>query len=271
MALAWKRYVREMPQVSQTAMATELLNNSFSETDIAASALEIQITTATNFGPSVSCRLKKHLAFASEFDAFKLPLTFFDSNGGHMVRAFGVTSHWYEWRAALDQIRVIDYRSPDDFVIAIKNLGGEDLVLAKIPKPETLKSGWDEITGRIRNSRTPLASRSVIAEEEVVIPVLELSVSAQFAGDLNSEDQQPGSRVTSATQIVQFRLDERGAVVWSEAEVIGENGSYDYSPGTRKFIFDKPFLIMLRETPEQQPYFAAWIGNTDLMIPNRTE
>ncbi|MEJ7591153.1 MAG: hypothetical protein WKF77_06360 [Planctomycetaceae bacterium] len=34
--------------------------------------------------------------------------------------------------AALDQIRVIDYRSPDDFVIAIENLSGEDLVLAKI-------------------------------------------------------------------------------------------------------------------------------------------
>ena len=182
-----------------------------------------------------------------------------------------MTSHWYEWRAALDQIRVIDYRSPDDFVIAIKNLSGEDLVLAKIPKPETLKSGLDDITERIRNSRMPLASRSVIAEEEVVIPVLELSVSAQFAGDLNSKDQQPGTRVESATQIVQFRLDERGAVVWSEAEVIGENGSYDYTPGTRKFILDKSFLIMLRETPEQQPYFAAWIGNTDLMIPNGTE
>jgi len=268
MALAWRRYVQVMPQVSQTSMATELLNNPFGETDIQASALEIQLTTAANFGPKVSCRLKKHLAFASEFDAFKLPLTFFDSNGGHKVRAFGVTSHWYEWRAALDQIRVIDYRSPDDFVIAIENLSGEDLVLAKIPKPETLKAGLDDITQRIPDSRLPLAARSVVAEEEVVIPVLELSVSADFRDDLNAADQPSGSRVKSATQIVQFRLDEHGAVVWSEAEVIGENGSYDYTPGTRKFIFDKPFLIMLREAPEKQPYFAAWIGNTDLMISN---
>ena len=264
MALAWRYYVQVMPQVSQTSMATELLNNAFRETDIAASALEIQTTTA----PSVICRLKKHLVFASEFEAFKLPLTFFDSQGGHKVRAFGVTSHWYEWRAALDQIRVIDYRSPDDFVIAIENLSGEDLVLAKIPRPETLKGGLDDITQRIPDSRLPLAARSVVAEEEVVIPVLELSVSADFRDDLNAADQPSGSRVESATQIVQFRLDERGAVVWSEAAVIGENGSYDYTPGTRKFIFDKPFLIMLREAPEKQPYFAAWIGNTDLMISN---
>lgn len=104
MALAWKCCVCEMPQVSLTEMATELLNHPFDENDIAASALEIQLTTASNSGPGVNCRLKKHLAFAAEFDAFKLPLTFFDSNGEHMVRACGVTSHWYEWRAALDQI-----------------------------------------------------------------------------------------------------------------------------------------------------------------------
>ena len=153
-------------------------------------------------------------------------------------------------------------------MIAIENLSGEDLVLAKIPKPETLNGVLDDITQRIRNSRLPLAARSVVAEEEVVISVLELSVSADFSDDLNAADQPSGSRVESATQIVQFRLDERGAVVWSEAAVIGENGSYDYTPGTRKFIFDKPFLIMLREAPEKQPYFAAWIGNTDLMISN---
>jgi len=157
MALAWKRYVQVMPQVSQTSMATELLNNPFSGTDIEASALEIQLTTAANFGPKVSCRLKKHLAFASELDAFKLPLTFFDSKGGHKVRAFGVTSHWYEWRAALDQIRVIDYQSPDDFVMAFENLSGEDLVLAKIPNPETLTGGLDDVRQRIRNTRLPLA------------------------------------------------------------------------------------------------------------------
>lgn len=68
-------------------------------------------------------------------------------------------------------------------------------------------------------------------------------------------------------QVLQFRLDERGAVIHSEAEVVGENGSYEYTPGTRTFIFDKPFLIMLREASTRPPYFAGWIGNTDLMMP----
>ncbi len=265
MALAWKRYVAAQPQVAFTALGRELIENPFSEADIDTDDLEITTTTEDGALKAI-CKLKKHLAFESEFEAFKLPLTFSDNNGAHRVRSFGVTSHWYEWRAALAQIRVIDYRSPDDFVVAIANLSGEDLVLAKIPQPATMETGLTDITQRIRDSRLPPEFRSVVAEEDVVIPVLQLSVSASFENELNHEDQLLGPRVEQAYQIIQFRLDERGAVVWSEAVVIGENGSYDYTPGTRKFIFDKPFLIMLREAPDKHPYFAAWIGNTDLML-----
>ncbi len=204
MALAWKRYIREMPQVSQTALAAELFKSDFSETDISPSALDIRISTAADSGPGVLCRLKKHLAFASEFDAFKQPMTFFGTDGEHSVRAFGVTSHWYEWRAALDQIRVIDYASPNDFVIAIRNVSGEDLVLAKIPKPDTLQTGLSDVTRRLRDSRLPISARSVIAQEEVVIPLLELSVSAQFSGELNPEDQPPDCEWSPRSRLSSF-------------------------------------------------------------------
>ncbi len=53
--------------------------------------------------------------------------------------------------------------------------------------------------------------------------------------------------------------------------MIGENGHYEYTPGTRTFIFDKPFLIMLREALDKQPYLAAWIANTELMTLNSVE
>ncbi len=53
--------------------------------------------------------------------------------------------------------------------------------------------------------------------------------------------------------------------------MIGENGHYEYTPGTRTFIFDKPFLIMLREAPDKHPYLAAWIANTEMMTANSVE
>lgn len=266
LALAWRQYIQQQSQVGLSGLGAQLKDSKFVATDISPTALQIEINTSDADGPNVVCRLKKHLAFSAVFDSFDLPLTFSDpTRGPQKVKSFGVTSHWTDWRFALAQVRVHDYRSPDDFVISIANLNGEDLILAKIPQPQTLAAGIHEVTKRIQDSRVPPKAREVVAEEDFVIPVLELSVFGDFKDELNHPDQPPGTRVIKARQELQFRLDERGAVVQREAAVIGENGEYDYEPGTRTFIFDKPFLVMLREAPVKQPYFAAWIGNTDLM------
>lgn len=267
MALAWKRFVRDVPQIAPPPLSVQLQGSPFSEADISPSAVEISVGMSSNLGRKVNSTLRKHLAFAAEFDPFKLPLTFVDTQREHKVKAFGVTSHWDDFRFALAQVRVSDYRSPDDFVISIDNVNGEDLVLAKISQPATLQAGIDDVSARIRDSRIPTNARTVVAEEQVVIPVLELSLSADFKTELR-DTASAGEELESAVQIVQFRLDERGAVVWSEAEVVGENGHYEYTPGTRTFIFDKPFLIMLREAPDKHPYLAAWIANTEMMTAN---
>jgi hypothetical protein len=270
MVLAWKRFVGDVPQIAPPPLAVQLLDSPFSESDISPSAVEISVGMSSNLGREVNCKLRKHLAFSAEFDPFKLPLTFVDTRGEHKVKAFGVTSHWEDFRSALAQVRVSDFRSPDDFVISIDNVNGEDLVLAKIPQPPTLQAGIDDVSARIRDSRIPTNARTVVGEEQVVIPVLELSLFADFRNELR--DTASGSEgLVSAVQIVQFRLDERGAVVWSEAGVVGENGHYEYTPGTRTFIFDKPFLIMLREAPDKYPYLAAWIANTEMMTADSVE
>ncbi|MBL8818168.1 MAG: DUF1559 domain-containing protein [Planctomyces sp.] len=297
MSLAWRQYVSLIPQVALTDTARRLMENPFSEGDIAPNAVAIVagnfgsdelldlLQTRNNFvgadagasklemfsetppdGPTVWCGLRKQLAFIARFEAFSIPLTFNDGSNNHAVRAFGVTSHWDEWQHALSQMRVIDYRSPDDFVVQIGNLSGDDLILAKLPQPATLDAGMKDVETRIQESNLPLNAQSVVRNEQVVVPMLELSLLARFTDQLNHPDQPSGSRVQSAAQVVQFRLDEKGALLISETEVVGENGHIEHAVGTRTFILDKPFLIMLRESPSKNPYFAAWIGNTDLMV-----
>ena len=46
-------------------------------------------------------------------------------------------------------------------------------------------------------------------------------------------------------------------------------GAHSYAPGKRKFIFDKPFMVMLWESPVKRPYLAVWAGNDDLMVPRK--
>lgn len=261
--LAWNAFTDQFPQLSPTPLARGLAQSRFTSSDISSDSVVIDVSEN-----SVRCELKKQLAFMARFDAFKKPLTFTDHSGKHLVRAFGITSHWTDFAPALSQIRVHDYRSADDFIISIANDRGEDLILAKIDSPDTLLEGIHSVSNRINMSTLKAEERSVVTNEQVVIPVLEVSVMADFRTQLQDAAAE-SVNLEAASQIIQFRLDERGAIVWSEAQVIGENGHYDVKVGNRTFIFDKPFFVMLRESSEQQPYLAAWIGNTELMFPHK--
>ena len=33
-----------------------------------------------------------------------------------------------------------------------------------------------------------------------------------------------------------------------------------------EYIFDKPFLVMLKREGREMPYFAMWVENTELLI-----
>ena len=78
--------------------------------------------------------------------------------------------------------------------------------------------------------------------------------------------------IADARQTIQFRLDEYGAELISDTQShVADNGhgpSLEIDPlKPRHFIFDRPFLLVLRERQAESPYFLAWIGNADLMLP----
>ena len=78
----------------------------------------------------------------------------------------------------------------------------------------------------------------------------------------------PGDFIANARQIVKFQLNESGAILESEVDVT-VNGFDDPKPmpEPRRFIFDKPFLVILQQRNAIQPYFAAWIANEELLHP----
>ncbi len=99
-----------------------------------------------------------------------------------------------------------------------------------------------------------------------MIPRLIASVERQYSEIVGRNINGSELFVSEAVQSIRFRLDETGVVLESEAVLIGDDfgGS---PPGQRKFIFDRPFLIYLIECDADQPYFAAWIANSELMEP----
>ncbi len=89
------------------------------------------------------------------------------------------------------------------------------------------------------------------------------------AVDISRFPKKPLRFIADARQSMRFRLDEYGAeLVADTSMLVGENGDGALHIDTlqpRRLVFDRPFLLALKEKKATVPYFLAWIGNADLM------
>ena len=104
--------------------------------------------------------------------------------------------------------------------------------------------------------------------ESLVVPILNFEVWKSYdeLGEKTITTPGPlqGTPIGMCLQTIRFRLDERGAILKSEAEIAA---AAEGLQEPRQFIFDKPFLILLERRDAQQPYFALWVDNTELLAP----
>lgn len=218
--------------------------------------------------------LLKSLPFSDAFDGNTPPLSFPNGSIRSRVASFGGSS-------ARSQVHVADYRTDEDFIIELKTESERDvMLLAKIPAESTMQATIDNVLKRV-TSPNPLHNRLTLDwKEELLIPKLSFNIMksykellrAEIVGSSFGKNEYP-EFIVSAEQATAFVLNERGAKLESTFEMetvvsdIGEDPPPPLPPEIRKFHFDRPFLVLLREQQSHDPYFAVWIGNTELMQP----
>ena len=237
---------------------------------------EIRAEIARKFGPDVHPELHpnalaeifayalllKELKFALPFEPVTDRVVLF---GDEPVKCFGWgedSQHPPEFYQQLVLLHMDEgVRARDtEIVVELKTKSPDDrLILAMVPPRGTLKETIDGVLTRV-------AKRGIAAEigfDELAVPKMNFEVHrtyGQILGCVVAQGAGAGNRVIQAEQTVRFTLDEHGAVLRSEAA-----GSIFGAPP--KLIFDRPFLLMLKRTGAKMPYFAVWIDNAELLVP----
>ena len=67
--------------------------------------------------------------------------------------------------------------------------------------------------------------------------------------------------IIQALQKIYFKLDEKGANLMSYAFIAGGTGL------PRSLVFNKAFLIILKQKDSSLPYLAIWVANPEIMVP----
>jgi len=192
--------------------------------------------------------LFKSLPFRWAFDRYRYGGLAF---AGADVQSFGfhqlLPDQKNEVRAA-SQVRVYDYQGENDFIIELKTRSESDrMVLAKVQAKPTLA----ETIRSVRKRLDATEAKPMLKASSLNIPVLDFDILRCY---------HELSPVGMAAQQIRFKLDETGAVLKSEALAAEAAASQD-------LIFDKPFLVMLQRVGAQNPYFALWVANAELLVP----
>lgn len=303
--IAWDQ-LRESPDLPVAvdptpAIATELNRQPFSldnldpgsffaqtvdKADVAKMTKELQRRFPGAAGPStlpantdgkgrvLYAYLLKSLPFADAFDGNTGPLSFPSGSKTAPVASFGGSP------AAQFQVHVADYRTDEDFIIELKTESRRDvMLLAKIPAESTLQATMNKVLARVTSPNPQHTRFTLDHRESLQIPKLSFNIQQKYddlegieiVGSSYSKHGLP-ELIASAEQGTAFVLNERGAKLESTAEIETEiaEGGFDPlppPPPIRKFHFDRPFLVLLREQKSHEPYFALWLENTELMEP----
>jgi hypothetical protein len=235
--------------------------------------------------------LFKDLRFPKGFESMQFPLLFNTEDSDCKVASFGINGypttkgvagieiyraleslpgvHVNRERLSIDTLEsmaslvtVYRYKDDDDFIIQLRSLSASDeIVLAKIqPKAnllETIEYTTMEVGLSVPDS---LEYRDVVQIPKFNYNVKHSYRELMFRSFLNVGWK--GWYIDEALQWTRFTMNEKGIVLASEARIHFRGGGAK----PRRFVFDEPFLIYLKQKDGRYPYFAMWVDNAELMV-----
>jgi hypothetical protein len=211
--------------------------------------------------------LVKSLSFQQAFDRLDGGLQLPFQDAARPVAAFGFDYFAAEPEAeALGrQATILDYRNDDDFILSLNTLSAADeIVLAKVPPGQTLRETVTAVRERIANSELVASDREFRDGERLVIPIIDFAVERTYQELTGKPLLNPGWQghsILVACQGIRLRLDEWGA----RLESYGVVAACESVDEPRHFVFDKPFLLYMKEKAAEAPYLVMWIETAELL------
>jgi len=213
--------------------------------------------------------LYKNLEFPRKFEKLHTPIQFKATSGETPLKAFGVdpfsTSNEVHKKLS-SQVRVLYYRNSNEFALSLSSKSKDDeIILAKIMPGKSLLETYKKMTTMIA------PTYSLVNGEILRIPKVDFDITHHFRELEHQDILNRGWNdwfIETAEQQIKFRLDETGAILKSRVFLVSALKEEAPLPiaEPRRFIFDKPFLICLKQKKGQLPYFSMWVNNPELMV-----
>ncbi len=216
--------------------------------------------------------LEANVTFTLPYLQNKKPLQFMDSSRKNAPTAsFGVREEDASAHRNLrDQPLVLyeERNDPDQSAVpeCIIDLDGasqpSQIILALVEREDTLADTLSSVEKKIASMHSYKGAVHGLGINDVLlVPDVSWQITHRFAeleGRRFGNAALKGQGLDVAQQDTLFRLDRSGAELRSEAKAYAMSGPAYY-------VFDRPFLIIMKKRGAKRPYFVMWVDNAELL------
>ncbi|GAA0746031.1 hypothetical protein GCM10008906_33110 [Clostridium oceanicum] len=206
--------------------------------------------------------LKRNIKFNNTFEKLTFPIEFESQDKITRVKGFGINKYEDEEQNKIaNQVSILDYKNMEDFIIKLNPLNKEDeIIMAKIPKEETLLKTINKVEKRIEEN----TSSKMKLGETLAIPNIQFDIQTDYKSLIDKKILNRGFEynfIVNATTNTDLKIESNGLIIKKKTNNFLLKNSYK----KRWFIFDKPFLVYIKRKGSNTPYIAMWMDNSELL------
>ncbi len=160
------------------------------------------------------------------------------------------------------------------FIVDLDSENKTQLVVAAVVPKATLAETLADVEAKIvAGQKEKSLVRYLEGIDTLLVPDMDWRIKHRFSelegkALLNPAMKAKEMEFAFVQQDTRFRLDRRGAKLESEV-MIGVTVACApreiKKPVPRRFVFDRPFLLYMKERGAKQPYFVMWVADAELL------
>lgn len=199
--------------------------------------------------------LKKDFNFISAFD--KLASAPFN-NSTQKVKYFGVNNN--SSKTLRENIDVLFYNSDNEYAIRLITKENEDVILFRTDSENNFNDLYNYV---ISNTKYD----SFEEKDILKVPFINVDETISYDDLCGRKIENSDYIISQALQTIKFKMDNKGGTLKSEAAIAVMKMSLIQPPlKQRIFSFDKPFVLFLKESNKDKPYYAVRVKDTSYLV-----
>lgn len=205
--------------------------------------------------------LKREFEFLNEFEILD-KANFKDTEN---VEYFGIESS--ESNSLRNQVSVLYYKNENDFSVKLYTKSNDEIILAIKDDGKNFEEIYNDIIKKSKDFEGEIEFGKL---DTLKIPNLNMDFLREYqelAGKPFRLKDGTIGEIEKAVQTIQMKLDNKGGSIKSEAAMSVTKSAIVFDTAEpRDFLFDKDFVIFLKEANKELPYFAASISDINLFV-----